>query len=827
MKKSGVSIVVAALILISMPLQSIYAQTEGNVGDDPVTEVDVEPSVGEQKVENADVETNEQANTLDVYNKEQGVNSLDDTQALSQITGSSISDIQVGELGRNAEYPGSSAIFIYVFGGESLDIEIKRDGRVGTNANGVIKLIGMDGIVVDQGDFDGTILDPTRLSMPASNNQGLYALVFEDTSGNGSGGSGSTLTFQILDANGELQTGRVFSKKWSLEQNGTLIDNEKDRHFLHTSDIEMYHRTSDGYLYKQEMTEFNGLYSTISSDGIGIVNKETCAPIPGDAKADSAKYPALIFDPQIQTACNLGLESNNIFFEMPDSKLPANAISPFGEKINVNPKLEDRMQSFSDIEYHKTSPYEHGGTFEFESKNVQSFVDVKINISENGQFSDTKTIERSVWVSNVSNKAKVVWDGKYSDGTAVPNYASVSVDVELKTAGEIHFVLDDVEMKGSTTVTRLNGYGSEDVNRLYYDASTWYFPIDWSRAGGFFGNITHGVTSYDSLLNPKQHSWDYIRPVFDSGIVVPGQEGTWAPLLTDSEVIDYQSYVPGAQDTSMGDGAYIHDWTYENVNIKKTSTFTGQVSKLDLVLQGQSTNPSGFVEKGDDVNYKIIVTNNGDGFASNVKIKDTLESILKYVDNPSKNEVKIIVDGKTQKYTVKELMDGIVIPILDAGKSVEVEFSVRAKSKLPASYDKLDFNNDATAKAQCAEGDIYNACNELYASSKLILKIPGNPGLEIDDDNSINGGNNNSGNNNSGNQNGGNHSNKEGWFWKDGKWTFIGENKKPVKEQKKASQDSNTNVVTGVENQNFTVVAGISLALICTLLVIRHKQKEH
>lgn len=192
-----------------------------------------------------------------------------------------------------------------------------------------------------------------------------------------------------------------------------------------------------------------------------------------------------------------------------------------------------------------------------------------------------------------------------------------------------------------------------------------------------------------------------------------------------------------------------------------------------------------------------------------------------------KNEVKIIVDGKTQKYTVKELMDGIVIPILDAGKSVEVEFSVRAKSKLPASYDKLDFNNDATAKAQCAEGDIYNACNELYASSKLILKIPGNPGLEIDDDNSINGGNNNSGNNNSGNQNGGNHSNKEGWFWKDGKWTFIGENKKPVKEQKKASQDSNTNVVTGVENQNFTVVAGISLALICTLLVIRHKQKEH
>ena len=149
-------------------------------------------------------------------------------------------------------------------------------------------------------------------------------------------------------------------------------------------------------------------------------------------------------------------------------------------------------------------------------------------------------------------------------------------------------------------------------------------------------------------------------------------------LLQDSEFViadsDNEGHIMRASNTKLN-----------------TSVSTGKSS--------QDADNSGYIDKDEDVEYTITVTNTGSS-SNTVMVQDTLSDILPYIDNPGAEPLLISSDinAPITSYTVQDLIAGIQIT-LDAGETLTFTFTVHSINTLDES-DAEVFDNTAYIKDQ-------------------------------------------------------------------------------------------------------------------------------
>lgn len=467
-----------------------------------------------------------------------------------------------------------------------------------------------------------------------------------------------TLNFNVENAAGEYQSGRVWSNNIHL-QSSWRINTSTTGKFKELDDYTFYHVTSTGYVYNQTLNDFNGISATINSDPVGILDKRegNCSPFYGD----SPYWATTIYEPLSANAeCSNRIQANNLFLEIPDSTLPEEAeVLKIGndgkvvtdasgnivkEKRFIVPKIENNVPETKTIDFKRDVYYENKGTFELDIVNAQGFVTLIISIDDDKDGVEDRAVEKEVLV-NENGITTYYWDGLDDNDVQVPIDSELSASVKISKAGEIHFLLTDVETIGAQSVKKVTSIEAENVGdgSVYYNSST--LPLDTTNAKNVsLPNPTFG--KYDSSTNTTLRAWDSITHSTNKDI------NTVATRLTAYEGMP-TAFTPATNPdpttntASLGDGNLMQVWAYETVNIISTRTML-PVYNPNVTIEKASDITVAKV--GDDITYFIKVKNNENFEVVNYNVTDTLNAL----DRTEYNIDSITVDGLAKTDAIDE-----------------------------------------------------------------------------------------------------------------------------------------------------------------------------
>ena len=114
----------------------------------------------------------------------------------------------------------------------------------------------------------------------------------------------------------------------------------------------------------------------------------------------------------------------------------------------------------------------------------------------------------------------------------------------------------------------------------------------------------------------------------------------------------------------------------------------------------------GLASPGESLKYTISIFNYGEGAAQRVFVRDQLNELIRYIDDPGNNEVTINNDGLISSIKVADLMEGYYIQKIDRAKTVTLTFDVKVK-------DDLDANTERVLSNRVSVGEVLLPATEI------------------------------------------------------------------------------------------------------------------
>lgn len=355
-----------------------------------------------------------------------------------------------------------------------------------------------------------------------------------------SGGGRMDWSIVVKDA-GTAVPGRVWSPSYNIGQ-PTGEQNAKDLDFWLLNDT--------GYEYKVDLNDYNGIYSSITANALGLATPSDCTPTyqSGELGAD------------VSGGCGPRFR---VFFDEPAADLPSTAPSADGTLYVKPAVLTAADLAVNDLQFAPAAKNSAKGTFTY-SINSRFSGAYELQVDTNGNGSYTDAVDRTITLgADGSGSYSYDFDGLDGQGNAIADCTLMNARIFYPKVGEIHVIQYDVEGRtGGIQVTALNG-SNAGSSTIYWD------DTNLTEARDNTTPRTNGTAGVDSTGGV--HGWAY-------------------------------------DTNSWGNNRNIDDWTYNPINLG-----TGDISIGGLCYTVAKTSSATSAVAGDTVTYTVKVTSTGTG----------------------------------------------------------------------------------------------------------------------------------------------------------------------------------------------------------------------
>ena len=323
-----------------------------------------------------------------------------------------------------------------------------------------------------------------------------------------------------------------------------------------------FYAVADGRVFDIEFTELGGFYSTVAATTKGI--HEDCKPY-----RKSVLYPL-----PTDVSDSLCDESQyKLFIEPPAADLPESITGTAGPL------------SITNVGWAPTATTTEGTlTFETSSSLAQ----------------EVKIVGKTANGTTIYNELYDASPGANSLDLDVPvAVGPITWTVSADKQGEMHVVLSDVEGIGSFTI---KNHANDSAVPVYYDDRDMTedrICPDWSNPSTRGDALSANGTLQDPIV---ARSWEYTSPD-PAGCGVNGT-GFWSP---GDDLMPY------------GDAALIDTWTFQPADASG-SVIANPIADIGVTKTYTGVSP---VQPDGDLEWEIVVTNNGPDTAENTVLTDT------------------------------------------------------------------------------------------------------------------------------------------------------------------------------------------------------------
>lgn len=459
--------------------------------------------------------------------------------------------------------------YAYVGAGETLDVSFQQSAASSLPVEiSVLDPTGLAAVscVVPGSSANGVTCAETDLTSATA---GVWTITYAP------GNLNSRYFFDIVVRNAAdaAITGRVWTTRYEQYQSGAATQS-------------YWVATREGYLYGLRLVNYGAVGSAVRANGFGLVQAGTCTPIYESAEGTSFGANGVFLDPSIEYSENCG-DDYLLFFEAPDSALPAQAPSASGP-MWIRPAVVP--PSSSNLRLTESGPLTRAGDLEFDLTGVNGGYTVQLDVNADGDYTDP--VDRIIPWGSPPGAVSIPFDGLDGLGNAIGVCQPMNAQVVVDRVGEMHFVLEDAEQLGNGAAT---------------------------AAGVQLTGLTPGVVA----PNPRLY-WD------DTTLTTVGRQ--------PGEPFDGPDGTNGLDTTTLpaGDGAHgwrsgwgdmrsIENWTYYQANAGAVAAIAAPCAP-SLTLDKQATlndgNANGIADAGETIQYTFLVTNTGNTVLTAVSIDD-------------------------------------------------------------------------------------------------------------------------------------------------------------------------------------------------------------
>jgi uncharacterized repeat protein (TIGR01451 family) len=344
-----------------------------------------------------------------------------------------------------------------------------------------------------------TVTSPTGATSTGAGTRAAIgtAGVWRISVNNGTSKTAGTWTINVLRG-GTPVSGRVWTESY--------VTNQSARR-----DLTYWAVNLNGFVYRIDLGATNGAYSRITADAIGNPVGNECRP--SYASRDfAASYGDAWFPPMLECGSRF-----KIFFELPDPELPVEAQTAPGQTTWILPPPITRdgieVSDFAFAQAEGTS----AGLFTWAMDKFMGNYELQIDVDNNGSYTDP--IDRRIDVSGGPGDYNQTFDGRDGQGQTIAFGIPLTARLWFDKTGEFHLVMDDIEERGSITLTRLNGDGAPDATLYWNDtplSTSGYYPTPQldGRAGVDSTYGVHGWGSSRSWGESRSiEDWTYAQPL--------------------------------------------------------------------------------------------------------------------------------------------------------------------------------------------------------------------------------------------------------------------------------------------------------------------------
>lgn len=457
--------------------------------------------------------------------------------------------------------------YAYVHAGETLDVSFTQT----TAGSAPVEITISDpagadtSCLVPAGDPNGVKCAVTGLSSTTS---GVWIIDFATSSDN----QRYTYDITVRDGASAPVAGRIWTNLYNQYQSGASTQS-------------YWVVSPEGYTYRIELINVNGMGSAFRANGFGLVETGTCTPIYRSALGTSIAANGVPLEAGVEYSTVCG-DDYHLFFEEPDAALPAAAPSADGT-LWVRPAVV--APSATGLAFTPASPTTRAGEITFDLAGVNGGYSIQIDANANGVYTDP--VDRTIPWGSPPGAVTVPFDGLDGLGTPIGVCQAFNARVVVDRAGEMHFVLEDVEQLGNAAQTaggiRLTGETTgvtAPAPLLYWDdtifpASTLTPPEPWPSPDGRAG--------VDSLATPGNgaHGWRF----------------------------------------DWGDRRSIENWTYYQASAGSQVAIEPPCDprlSIDKRAVLADTNANGLADVGETIAYSFLVRNTGNAPITDVTVDD-------------------------------------------------------------------------------------------------------------------------------------------------------------------------------------------------------------
>jgi fimbrial isopeptide formation D2 family protein len=353
-------------------------------------------------------------------------------------------------------------------------------------------------------------------------------------------------SIDVNNGGGNAVPGRTWTNEYNISQDNAGTPTP-------LADLDFWLVNDSGYQYAVDLNGYNGVYSTIAANSVGVADA-SC--VPTYQSASSARIAA----ENLRVDCE---PHYRVFFDAPAADLPVSAPSAAGDVLIAPEPLLAADLAVDDLEFAPSVPGAPSGTFMYSiGSRFTGAYELQVDTDGNGSYDDA--VDRTITLAaDGSGSYSYSFDGLDGQGAPIAACTTMNARIHYDSVGEMHVLQSDVEGRaGGIAITRLNGDGAPD-STIYWDDTNITDPRD-STTPVLDG--TGGVNSTGGV-----HGWAY------SG-------------------------------NSWGNNTYIDDWTFAPLDFG-----TGEIAIAGLCLDIEKTSDATENTRvGDTVTYTVSATNVGD-----------------------------------------------------------------------------------------------------------------------------------------------------------------------------------------------------------------------